>query len=206
MTRKNPRRFENNTRTHTLYELPLGSLTLTVGGSPGSIPVDVTALLASGRANYIIFQHLVAACTGWRGNSEGGDSDLITADAKKVEVKAYLDKETHPSDTKANIKIHTAASSTFGPNNHGPEINRLVKEGNYTQALAICRRSGYDKNDLYIYTNTRHYKPGTPLRYLILPKKTVVKNLSRQDPRIIERPTLLSQVTDTREVDVSVLG
>lgn len=181
-----------------LYELPLTSLTLTIGGG---IPVDASLLLSSGRANYILFQDLVARCAGWQRGSEGGDSDLVTADEQTAEVKAFYDRETHPSTAAKFEQVHTAASSTFGPNNNGPKVKRLLAAGDYQAALTLCKETGYDKNAFYVYTNTRGFTSKVPFRYLILPTAVVLANLSLNDPREISRSRLRSLVSGVSQVD-----
>jgi hypothetical protein len=185
-----------------LYELPAAALQLTL---TGGVSLDVTGLLGSGRANYLLFQHLVATCTGWTGNSEGGDSDLALPDGRTAEVKAFHDQHTYPADTRAHTRIHTAASSTFGPNNNGPVVKRLLEAGQYTEALKVCTATGYAKNDFYVYTNTRGYTPGTPLRYLVVPTATVLANLSTDDPRIIDRAALLRLTRRTVPINPATL-
>ena len=110
-------------------------------------------------------------------------------------MKSYRDPELWP--TRASDQFHTSASSTFGPNNHGPRIKRLLDAGDYAQALEICRLSGFDKNDFYIYTNTSGYAASIPFRYFVIPTETVLATLSRTDPRRISRTALLAMCTST---------
>jgi hypothetical protein len=185
-----------------LYQLPLGQLELSLGGG---VRIDVTDLLSSGRANYLLFQQLVARCTGWGSGSEGGDSDLTLPGGLGAEVKAFYDADAYPAATAKHTTIHTAASSTFGPNNNGPKVKRLLAAGDYPGALALCASTGYDKNAYYVYTNTRGYKAGTPLKYLVVPTAAVAANLSKQDPRIIDRGALLKLVRTTHQIDPGTL-
>jgi hypothetical protein len=174
-----------------LYTLPIGKLTLNVGG----LDVDVSSVLASGRANYILFQRLVAWCTGMSEFSEGGDSDLRSPSGLRAEVKAFHDEVRYPGRAARWEMLHTASSATFGPNNAGPRVKALLKAGDYAGALALCRALGYDKNDVYVYTNTRGFAAGMDLRYLVLPTSAVLSSLSLADPRLVSRSALLAQVT-----------
>ena len=165
----------------------------------------MTDLLSNGRANYVLFQHLVSVCAGMRSGSEGGDSDLIDRAGRSVEVKAFTDIHAYPHDSSVNERIHTAASSTFGANNNGPAIKALLAAGDYNAAMSLCRATGYDKNDFYVYTNTRNYTADVPFRYIILPKSTVLTLLCRDDPRIITRTRLLGAITGTETIDAGAL-
>jgi hypothetical protein len=176
----------------TLYELDIDSLTLNLSSGPS---LDVTSTLSNGRASYILFQNLVSRLSGLHENSEGGASDLIDDDGRGYEVKSYRDPELWPRA--ASDLFHTSASSTFGPNNHGPRIKQLLNAGDYAQALEICRLSGFDKNDFYIYTNTSGYDARIPFRYFVIPTETVLATLSRTDPRQISRTALLGMLTST---------
>ena len=182
---------------HVLYSLHVSQLSLHLGSGTS---IDFTDILSNGRSNYILFQRLTAICAGMTPGSEGGDSDLISRHGQHVEVKAYTDHQAYPHNTVANTRIHTAASSTFGPNNKGPIIKNLLTQGRYQDALTICQQSGFDKNDFYVYTNTRNYTPTVPFRYLILPTTTVLTILSKEDPRTIHRSDLLAQVTRTQHI------
>ena len=113
------------------------------------------------------------------------------------EVKAFPDRVRYP---KAKDGFHTAASSTFGPNNHGPEIKALLAADQYDEALAACRASGYDKNNFYIYTNTSRFDVATPFRFLILPTARVLQLLSTEDPRLISRDAILPECTTTQAI------
>lgn len=170
-----------------LYEVKLKGLVLEIDRGR---KFDATHLLANGRANYILFENFVAQCAGLSPNSQGGASDLCDSRGRGYEVKSYKDPESFPGVR--NEKFHTAASSTFGPNNHGPTINRLLHSGNYSKALEICRESGFDKNDFYIYVNSAQYNISIPLRYMILPTSKVLALLSKDDPRLISRSDILA--------------
>lgn len=170
----------------TLYEMGIKSLTLEFSNGTTS---DVTTTLRNGRASYILFQNLVAKLTGLVDGNEGGSSDLLDKSADGFEVKSYKDPDLHPK-AKDDI-FHTAASSTFGPNNLGPVVKGLLEGGDYEGALTVCRATGYDKNAYYIFTNTGGYEPSVPFRYFIVPTSTVLATISRTDPRKISRRDLL---------------
>ena len=172
---------------YVLYEGVISGLKLEAFGTT----VDMTETLSNGRSSYILFQRLVALCVGLDPNSEGGDSDLRLGDAK-IEVKAFADADSH-SSSKHDL-FHTSSSSTFGANNRGPEIRRLLSAGQYADALKICSETGYDKNDYYLYTNTSHYKTSSPLRFVAIPKTRVLELLSKEDPRLINRHDILKCV------------
>ena len=172
---------------NVLYEVKLKGLVLEI--DRGST-FDATHLLANGRANYILFENFIAQCAGLSANSQGGASDLCDDRGRGYEVKSYRDPESFPGSR--NDMFHTAASSTFGPNNHGPTIKRLLQSGKYAEALKICRESGFDKNDFYIYVNSAQFDVSIPFRYIILPTREVLSLLSREDPRLISRTDVLA--------------
>ena len=181
---------------YVLYEGHIGSLTVEAFG----VTLDVSDILSNGRSSYILFQKLVGLAVGLDSNSEGGDSDLAGPDGK-YEVKAFPDLELHP---KERDLFHTAASSTFSANNQGPEVKRLLDAGCYADALALCKESGFDKNDFYVYTNTSKYSTTVPLRFIVLPKTRVLELLSTTDPRLISRREVLGEARETRLLDLSV--
>jgi hypothetical protein len=177
-----------------LYSLPIVSLQLVLG--PGEDDkIDVSSTLSNGRANYVLFQRLAGLCAKMDSHSEGGDSDLRTAAGKRVEVKAFYDQQLYPSTAALYDAVHTAASSTFGANNLGPKVKSLLDAGKYADALAVCSATGYEKNDFYLYTNTRGYRVDVPFRYLILTRDTVLSILDPTDPRRISRAAMLKAVT-----------
>ena len=182
--------MSDNRRPYVLYELPIAALTLT---TKSGASIEMNEGLSNGRANYVLFQSLVARCTGLLEGSEGAASDL----SEGHEVKAYYDHELYPE----NDDFQTSASSTFGANNRGPVIKRLLGAGDYQSALKICSETGYDKNQAYVYTNTRKYVAEVPFRYIIVPKDDVVRMLSKEDPRLISRDAILKKVTETIEID-----
>jgi hypothetical protein len=169
-----------------LYEVEIESLQLNF---VDSAPLDVTETLENGRSSYVLFQLLVSRFAGLLSGGEGAGSDLVGADGLRYEVKSYRDPELHPEGR--YDWFHTAASSTFGPNKLGPEIGKLLKDGNYSDALKICKTTGYDHNDFYIYTNTGGYRPEIPFRYMVIPKAQVLSVLSPEDPREVSRRVML---------------
>jgi hypothetical protein len=184
-----------NDKPFVLYEIKLKGLVLELeGGSK----FDASHLLANGRANYILFENFIAQCAGLNPNSQGGASDICDSSGRGYEVKSYKDPSTYPG-ARSDL-FHTAASSTFGPNNHGPTIKRLLQAGKYAEALKICKETGFDKNEFYIYVNSAQYDISVPLRYLIVPKKDVLAMISREDPRIISRSMILSKVLRKEQI------
>ena len=101
--------------------------------------------------------------------------------------------------------FQTSASSTFGANNKGPLIKRLLDNGDYQSALKICIETGYEKNQAYVYTNTRKYIAEVPFRYIIVPKLDVLDMLSKEDPRLISRDGILKKVKKTVQIDPSTI-
>jgi hypothetical protein len=185
-----------------LYELALDGLHLRFAGG---IELDVTDTLTSGRVNYALFQSLVGRCAGLSPHSEGGAADLVAGDGTRYEVKAYFDHVAHPGDRRRVADIHTAASSTFSANNHGPRVAALLAAGRYDDALGICSQLGYAHNDYYVYTNTRGYTPAVPLRYTVVATSTLLDVLSGDDPRVVPRASILGLVTRTETIDPAVL-
>ncbi len=183
------KKFSNNS-PFVLYEVDLQSLKLGFGN--GS-ELDVSHLLSNGRANYIIFEYLISTFSGIGANSQGAKSDLRDIAGYNYEVKSYQDVTAHPSP-KVDL-FHTASSSTFGANNHGPTVKKLIDAGMYREALQICREKGYDKNDFYVYINSAQYRIGVALSYVIIPKQDVLRLLSKSDPRLISRRDILGLVT-----------
>ena len=180
-----------NLEPYIMYELQIDSLVLKLGnGTELSFPQT----LSNGRANYILFEELVRNITALKKTTQ---SDHAGLEGKTYEQKAYHDHEKYPGDSKDWFQ--TSASSTFGANNNGKNgVDRLLKEGDYKGALAICRETGYDKNDFYIYTNTRGFAVDIPLRYFVVPKTVVLGSLSPIDPRLISRQELLSQIKEKK--------
>ena len=181
-------------KPYVLYELPISSLVLT---TKSGATIEMNEGLSNGRANYVLFQSLVARCTGLLEGSEGAASDL----SEGHEVKAYYDHELYPE----HDAFQTSASSTFGANNKGPLIKRLLDTGDYQSALKICIETGYEKNQAYVYTNTRKYIVEVPFRYIIVPKNDVLDMLSKEDPRLISRDGILKKVKTTIQIDPATI-
>lgn len=181
-----------NREPWVLYELKLRRLLLELDRGD---EFDASHLLANGRANYILFENLIADVSGLLPNSQGGASDLCDHEERGYEVKSYKDPALHPSAR--NEYFQTSASSTFPANNHGPTIKHLLRDGDYDGALKICRETGFDKNDYYIYVNSAQFDMSIPLRYVVVPTSDVLDLLSKKDPRLISRQEILKRVRNT---------
>ena len=181
-----------NLEPYTLYEITISSLTLTLkDGKQYEFPET----LANGRSNYILFEELIRAVTGLKKTS---GSDHVGPGGHTYEQKAFKDAELFPGS--GDDLFQTSASSTFGANNKGPVIKRLLEAQDYETALEICCETGYDKNDFYIYTNTKSFKPIIPMKYFVVPTQDVLANLSPSDPRLISRKSLMGKITNRVEV------
>jgi len=175
-----------------MYEAGVESLTLRLAdGNEYQFP----EMLSNGRANYILFEELVRNLTGL---SKTKQSDHIADDGTTYEQKAYSDQSLYPTD-KSDL-FQTSASSTFGANNNGPIIKRLLENGQYQEALEICKATGYSKNDFYIYTNTKNYKIESLFRYFVLPTKRILELIDSDDPRLISRSVLLAQIKGLKKL------
>ena len=178
-----------NLKPYVLYEVGLESLQLKL--SSGAV-YEFPDTLANGRANYILFEELLRKLTGL---SKAKHSDHEDSNGKTFEQKAYKDPAIYPDPD--DDFFQTSASTTFGANNNGPKIKKLLEGGDYDSALAICKETGYNKNDFYIYTNTKQFNVSFPLRYFLMPKADVLVNLATHDPRLVNRKVLLSKITET---------
>jgi hypothetical protein len=174
-----------------LYEVELGRLVLELADVS---ELDVSQSMKNGRANFDVVQRPIADCAGLSLKSEGADSDLQDSLGRGYEVKSYLDPERWPARTLRQDTFHTAPSSLFNANNQGPAIKRLLEAGNHSEAMEMCRKSGYDKNDFYVYVNSGRFDFSVPLRYVILPTAEVLKLVSKIDPRDISRTAILESV------------
>lgn len=172
-----------------LYQLDLTSLTLE---GPG-FSLDVTKMLRNGRVSYGVIEPLVARCTGLDAGTQGRGADL----SEGHEVKAYADPALDsPRARIGKDVIHTAASCTFASNGVvSKDVRDALGRGDYRSALTICKETGYDLNDAYIYTNTAGFDPTrVPFRYVVVPSEDVIRMLCRDDPRRIHRRVLLEKV------------
>lgn len=180
---------------HVLYEAHIESLSLVFKSGAAA---DVSHALVNGRANYILFERLVGDILGLGGGVQGAGSDLVDAAGSGYEVKAFKDAQIHPGVR--DDLLQTSASSTFSANNRGPEIRDRLNAGDYAGALAICRATGYDRNEFYVYTNTRQFNPSVPLRFIVVPTSYVLSHLSPDDPRLISRADLLNSAIRSEAV------
>lgn len=179
-----------NTKTKVLYECSIKGLTLHLEERE----IDMTFILENGRANYILFENLTGMLAGLSQNSQGGKADLKDASGLQYEVKSYPDLETYPAE-KFDL-FHTAASSTFGPNNKGPVVKKLLEAGDYGGALAVCKAAGYNHTDYFVYTNTAKFKPSAPFRFVVISKIDVLGMLEWHDPRLISRRRILAECSE----------
>jgi len=174
--------------TGVLYEVEIDRLVLVLtDGREFSFPET----LSNGRSSYVLFESLVRELTGLE-KTRG--SDHIDSEGRTYEQKAYLDLELFPRG--ADL-FQCSASSTFGANNRGPIIKRLLEAGDYASALEICMETGYSKNDFYIFSNTRDFRPDVPFRFVVLQAEQVIALLDKSDPRMISRQAVLDTVSRT---------
>jgi hypothetical protein len=183
-----------------LYEVDVGKLQVTVAGTV----VDVSPALSDGRCSYRIIELLLSHLTGISMGTQGAGSDLMGQAAnQRYEVKSFKDEDDYPRAE----KIHTAASALFA-RNCGVEQYEEERKRGYKEGLAECVRTGYVKNDFYIYTNTGEWRKkdgsNTNLKYIVIPTKAVLELLKKKkkddetkgkepDPRTINRSDLLAR-------------
>lgn len=168
--------------THTLYEIGVKRLVLQLSSG---VDLIMDKALANGRANYVIFEETIRHFTGLLATT---GSDHKDSAGKTYEQKSYPDAELHPGSPDL---FRISSSSTFAANNYGPKVKALLESGDYDSALELCKTTGYNKNDFYIFTNTGGFRPNSMLRYIILPKAEVLEHLDSEDPRLISRSTVL---------------
>ena len=173
---------KSGNKPYVLYEINIKSLSLILGDGSSR---EQTKALASGRSNYIIFEELVREFADLYPTSGSDHKDSAN---RTYEQKAFEDESLHP---KSKDLFRCSASSTFAANNNGPKIKKLLEANDYSGALEICKITGYNKNDFYVFTNSGSYSTTVPFKYFILPKHEVMKHLDKKDPRIISRSTLL---------------
>lgn len=174
-----------NLKEGTLYELEIKRLSLiTISGKQFSFP----EALKNGRSNYVIFENLIRELTNLHKvpNFDHGDDR-----GKVYEQKSYRDPQLHP---KSKSEFQCSASSTFGANNNGPKIKRMLKKGDYSGALKLCKELSYEEVDYFIFTNTSQWSPKVPLRFFVVSKTNVLRSLSREDPRLVCRDRLMAMI------------
>lgn len=176
-----------NFEEFSLYEVKLESLQLTLSSGP---KLEFPEMFANGRASYVMFEQLIRYLTGIE-KAKGSDHQI--SKNVRCEQKAFSDIELYPETT--SDYFHTSASSTFPPNNFGPTIKTMLANNDYKGALRICRETGYDHNDFYIYTNTKGFRNEVPFRYVVVPTSFVLSNLNPADPREISRKAFLNKIT-----------
>jgi hypothetical protein len=176
-----------NLEEFVLYEVKIESLQLTLSSGP---KLEFPEMFANGRASYVMFEQLVRYLTGLE-KSKGSDHQL--SQNARCEQKAFSDIELYPKTT--SDYFQTSASSTFPANNFGPTIKKLLESNDYQGALRICKETGYNHNDFYIYTNTKGFKNEVPFRYVVVPTSFILSNLNPLDPREISRKAFLGKIT-----------
>lgn len=183
--------FESNfpLETNVLFECEVECPTISVAKKK----LTLNQAFKNGRCNYLMFEQVVATLTGLRSNGQGAKADLVDDLGNRYEVKAYHEPEFYGGLKKYEF-IHTAASCAFTANNRDKEIRGFLEQGFYEKALNYCKDLSYNRIDYFIYTNTRDFKPGSPLRFIVIPKGEVMSALSKEDPRILSRQKLLDWV------------
>ena len=176
-----------NLEEFVLYEVKIESLQLTLSSGP---KLEFPEMFANGRASYVMFEQLVRYLTGLE-KSKGSDHQL--SQNARCEKKEFSDIELYPKTT--SDYFQTSASSTFPANNFGPTIKKLLESNDYQGALRICKETGYNHNDFYIYTNTKGFKNEVPFRYVVVPTSFILSNLNPLDPREISRKAFLGKIT-----------
>ena len=168
--------MEKNIDPYVEYAINISELRLTLASG---VICPIPEVLSNGRVGYVLFETLIRFATGLKKGN-----DHIDSDGNRYEQKAYGDPLNPNLKSKKKLDLFQAsASSTFSANNKGPEIKRLLSLGKYPQALEICKETGYNKNNFYIFTNTRNYNLEIPFKYTIIPTIAVLKCLSSDDPR-----------------------
>jgi len=169
----------------TMYEIRIDRLALVLGDGSEKVFPDA---LASGRANYMLFEALVRDFSGLERTTS---SDHKDADGRTYEQKAYEDPELYP---KSKDLFRCSSSSTFGANNDGPKVKKFLENNDYASALELCKVKGYNKNDFYIFTNSGSFRTEIPFRYFIIPKDKLIAELDSEDPRMISKTKLFKMV------------
>ena len=169
----------------TMYEIHVDRLALVLADGSERVFPDA---LASGRANYMLFEALVRDFAGLEKTT---GSDHKDSKGYTYEQKAYEDPELYP---KSKDLFRCSSSSTFGANNDGPKIKKFLENNDYASALEICKVKGYDKNDFYVFTNSGSFRTEIPFRYFIVPKDDLVSQLNSEDPRLISKAKLFNMI------------
>ncbi len=169
----------------TMYEIRVDRLALVLGDGSEKVFPDA---LASGRANYMLFEALVRDFSGLERTTS---SDHKDAEGRTYEQKAYEDPELYP---KSKDLFRCSSSSTFGANNDGPKVKHFLENNDYASALELCKVKGYNKNDFYIFTNSGSFRTEIPFRYFIIPKDNLIAELDSEDPRMISKTKLFKMV------------
>ena len=169
----------------TMYEIRVDRLALVLADGSEKLFPDA---LASGRANYMLFEALVRDFAGLEKTT---GSDHKDSTGRTYEQKAYEDPELHPG---SKDLFRCSSSSTFGANNDGPKVKRFLENNDYASALELCKVKGYNKNDFYIFTNSGGFRPEIPFRYFIVPKDDLVSELDSEDPRLISKTKLFNMI------------
>ncbi len=169
----------------TMYEIRVARLALILGDGTERVFPEA---LASGRANYMLFEALVRDFADLQKTTGSDHKDGL---GRRYEQKAYEDPELYP---KSKDLFRCSSSSTFGANNDGPKVKKFLENNDYESALELCKVKGYDKNDFYVFTNSGNFKTAIPFRYFIIPKADLVANLDSNDPRLISKSTLFGMI------------
>lgn len=169
---------------NVMYEVNIKSLDLVFEDRTSFYPES----LHNGRASYVVFEELCRELTGLQ---KGSGNDHIDEAGRSYEQKSYEDKELFPR--KKGV-LSLGASSTFGANNNGKAVKKLIDAGDYKGALEFCKKvkNGYDGIDFFVFTNTGGFNVKIPFRFFVLEKETVMSHLDSKDPRKASRDSLLS--------------
>ena len=168
-----------------MYEIEISALQLVFGNGETA---DYPEALTNGRVNYVIFENLVRDLSGLKKTT---GIDHLDESGARYEQKAYKDPDLHPSDADA---FRFSPSNTFGANNNGPKVKRLLSENRYDDALSFLRtvKNGYDSIDFFVFTNSGGYSPEIPFRFFIIEKEIVLDNLDQNDPRYVSKQSLFN--------------
>lgn len=184
---------ENLRKTGILYETEIKFVLEAVDASKNIIKLD--SILKNGRGSYLIFQDITSYYAGLEGGTEGSGSDLIEEESGDgYEVKSYHDHIFYEHER--YDEVHCGPSSVFANNSSASKYQKLIKEGNYKEALNLCYEKGYGKNDYYVFTNTSKFKSGF-FRYLVIHRDDLIKIVKKDDPAKVSRKKLLATTSKT---------